>query len=125
MVTIIHCNICEREVALTVVGGVIGNSEITDSEELKKARQQIRAQLPYLAIRPKNSNSPIFIFKDGSPLTHQHFSHLLNTLLSRLGYDSTLYNTHSFRIGVATTTWQANIPDSSIQMLGRWKSNSY
>jgi len=85
----------------------------------------VKALLPYLAIRPEHSNSPIFIFKDGRPLTRQRFSHLLNTLLSRLGYDSTLYNTHSFRIGAATTARQANIPDSSIQMLGRWKSNAY
>ena len=85
----------------------------------------VKALLPYLAIRPERANSPLFIFKDGRPLTRQRFSNILNTSLSRLGYDSTLYNTHSFRIGAATTARQANIPDPSIQMLGRWKSNAY
>ena len=85
----------------------------------------IKAILPYLAIRPDHPKSPLFIFKDGSTLTHQHFSNILNTLLSRLGFDSTQYNIHSFRIGAATTAKQVNIPDTSIQMLGRWKSNAY
>ena len=82
----------------------------------------VKALLPYLAIRPERANSPLFILKDGRRLT---FCNILNTSLSRLGYDSALYNTHGFRIGAATTARQANIPDSSIQMLGRWKSNVY
>jgi len=85
----------------------------------------VKALLPYLAIRPVQSNSPLFIFQDGRPLTRQRFSNILNTSLSTLGYNSALYNTHSFRIGAATTARQANIPDSSIQKLGRWKSNAY
>jgi len=68
----------------------------------------VKALLRYLAIKPKQSNRPLFIFKDGCPLTRQHFSNILNTSLSTLGYNSALYNIHS-----------------SIQMLGRWKSNAY
>ena len=79
----------------------------------------IKAILPYLALRPKHHNGPLFIFEDGRSLTRQRFSSLLQNLLSRLGFDSTQYNTHSFRIGAATTAAQANIPHTSIQMLGR------
>ena len=85
----------------------------------------IKAILPYLALRPNHHNGPLFIFEDGRSLTHQHFSSILDNLLSRLGFDTTQYNTHSFRIGAATTAAQANIPHTSIQMLGRWKSNAY
>ena len=85
----------------------------------------IKAILPYLASRPKHHNSPLFIFEDGCSLTRQHFSSLLQNLLSRLGFDSTQYNTHNFRIGAATTAVQVNIPHTSIQMLRRWKSNAY
>jgi len=85
----------------------------------------VKTLLPFLAIRPGWANSPLFIFKDGHPLTRQRFCNILSISLSQLGYDSALYNTCSFRIGAATTTSQANIPDSSIQMLGRWKSNAY
>ena len=85
----------------------------------------IKAMLPYLALRPKHFNGPLFILENGHGLTRQHFSSILDTLLSQLGFDSTQYNTHSFRIGAATTAAQANIPHASIQMLGRWKSNAY
>ena len=85
----------------------------------------IKAILPYLALTPKHRNGPLFIFEDGCSLTCQHFSSLLQNLLSRLGFNSTQYNTHSFHIGAATTAVQANIPHTFIQMLGRWKSNAY
>jgi len=35
------------------------------------------------------------------------------------------YNTHSFRIGAATSASLANISDIHIQMLGHWKSNAF
>jgi len=60
-------------------------------------------------------HNPLFIFKDGCLLTRQRFGHILNTLLSRLGYDSTLHNVYSCHIGAVTTARQANIPDSSIK----------
>ena len=65
------------------------------------------------------------LFSRWSPFTRQRFSNILNTSLAKLGYNSALHNTHSFRIGAATTARQANIPDLSIQMLGRWKTNAY
>ena len=85
----------------------------------------IKAILPYLALRPNHHNGPLFIFEDGCSLTRQCFSSILDNLLSRLGFDTTQYNTHSFRIGAATTAAQSNIPHTSIQILGRWKSNAY
>ena len=85
----------------------------------------IKAILPYLALRPNHHNGLLFIFEDGHSLTYQRFSSNLDNLLSRHGFDTTQYNTHSFRIGTATTAAQANIPHTSIQMLGRWKSNAY
>ena len=81
--------------------------------------------LPCLALRPKHCNGPPFILKDGRGLIHQHFNSILDTLLSRLGFDRTQYNTHSFHIGVANVAAQANIPYESIPILGRWKSNAY
>ena len=69
---------------------------------------QLEALLPYLAIRPEWSNSPLFLSL-GCPFTYQHFGSILNTLMSRLSYDSALYNTHSFCIGAAATARQANI----------------
>ena len=42
----------------------------------------------------------------------------VDELLTELHIDKRLYNTHSFRIGAATSAIQANIPDVHIQMLG-------
>ena len=50
---------------------------------------------------------------------------ILTELLTELQVDKRLYNTHSFRIGAATSAIQANIPDIHVQMLGRWKSEAY
>ena len=80
--------------------------------------------LPYLALRSKR-DGPLFIFPDCRGLTCQSFSSILGDLLNELNVDSTHYNTHSFRIGAATSAKLANIPDTYIKMLGRWKSDTY
>jgi hypothetical protein len=41
------------------------------------------------------------------------------------GYNSTLYNGHSFRIGASTSAWSVNIQDHLIKTLGRWPTDSY
>jgi len=45
--------------------------------------------------------------------------------LSVLGYDSTSYAGHSFRIGAATAAAERGIEDSIIKILGRWESSAY
>ena len=49
----------------------------------------------------------------------------MHSLLTALQIDSQKYNTHSFRVGAATTARQANIPDPLMQLMVRWKSSSY
>ena len=39
--------------------------------------------------------------------------------------DKGSYNTHSFRIGAATSAIETGISDVQVKMLGRWKSNAY
>ena len=56
---------------------------------------------------------------------YQRFCTLLNGLLTELHIDTRKYNALSFRIGVATTARQANILNPLIQLMGRWKSNTY
>ena len=80
--------------------------------------------LPYLAAHGKQEG-PFFITEDGSGLTLQAFSALINSLLSKLKLNTKHYNTHSFRIGAATSAADACIPETSIKMLGRWQSDAY
>ena len=84
----------------------------------------IKGILPYLAQRGSHPG-PLFLFQDGRMLTRHLFSMAVDELLTELHMDKRLYNTHSFRIGAATSAIQANIPDIHVQMLGRWKSEAY
>ena len=80
--------------------------------------------LPYLALRGSQPG-PLFLTKDGVGLTRHAVTTFLDTVLIKLGLHSGSYNTHSFRIGAATTAAEAGIPNRCIQTLGRWQSNAY
>ena len=82
------------------------------------------AIIPYLVIRGAKPG-PLFVFADGLYLTRQRFASLVASALQRAGIDDKRYNTHSFRIGAATTAEEAGISDVHIKMLGRWKSSAY
>ena len=84
----------------------------------------ISALLPYLAIRGAGYG-PLFILASGAYLTRRSFASLLSETLQEAGVDSKGYNTHSFRIGAATTAKEKGISDVHIKMLGRWQSNAY
>ena len=84
----------------------------------------VAAMLAYLAVRP-NHGGPLFVFKDGVPLTRSRFVDRVQEGLSAAGLDPRLYNGHSFRIGAATTAHQQGVEDSTIQMMGRWRSSTY
>ena len=84
----------------------------------------ISAILPYLAIRGSGPG-PLLILANGNHLTRQLFAARLSTVLEQAGINSKGYNTHSFRIGTATTAKEKGIADVHIKMLGRWKSSAY
>jgi len=54
-----------------------------------------------------------------SPLSQQLFRSLLPDVLKQSGLDDTLYKTHSFRIGAATSAKKTGITDTDIKMMGR------
>lgn len=84
----------------------------------------VTAILPYLEVR-RNQNGPLFILKDGRMLTRQLFSTFLNDILDELQLNQSQFNTHSFRIGAATTAKEAGVDDIHIKMLGLWRSDTY
>ena len=63
---------------------------------------------------------PLFTFADGSFLTRKFISDVMLQVFNDLNL-----NTHSFRIGGASAAATAGIPDSVIQIMGRWASNAY
>ena len=82
------------------------------------------AMLRYLALRGFQQG-PLFRWSDGSPLTRPRLVDKIKALLSEAGVDPTHYSGHSFRIGAATTAAANGLSDATIQMLGRWHSDSY
>ena len=84
----------------------------------------VSAVLAYLAVRPATPG-PLFIFKDGSPLSRVQLISHLRDALSQIGVDVTNFSGHSFRIGAATTAAKAGFNDSFIQSLGQWRSTAF
>ena len=58
-------------------------------------------------------------------LTPPLFRVSLFYILKSIGISTKEYNTHSFRIGAATSAKAAGISDVYIQMLGRWQSDAF
>ena len=65
-----------------------------------------------------------YIFSDGSNVQPHHLRNLLRESLHSMNLDSSLYDTHSFRIGRATDLFKAGVNVEDIKQLGRWKSNA-
>ena len=84
----------------------------------------VTALLNYLAARG-DKPGPLFRWMDGSPLSRTRFVAEVRKALSQANLPASSFAGHSFRIGAATTAASAGVEDSTIQTLGRWKSDSY
>ena len=84
----------------------------------------VSALLAYMVMRGKGPG-PLFIFQDGKPLSRPRFVTEIKRALSAAGIDPKPYSGHSFRIGAAMTAANQGVEDSTIKMLGRWKSSAY
>ena len=68
------------------------------------------------------SDSPLFQWEGA--FTRQLVTSKLREILTLLGVEGH-YSGHSFRRGAATSAKEAGLSDQEIQLLGRWKSESY
>ena len=75
---------------------------------------------------PKSPDSPLFLDQDGqSPLSRTAFIARLRLTLLFAGFQPELYSGHSFRRGAATAAAATGLVDHEIQLLGRWRSDTY
>ena len=79
----------------------------------------VKTLLRFIAVHPC-PEGPLFTFQDGTFLTRICFSKIIQQC-----FPFQNLNTHSFRIGAATSASAAGVPDFIIQVLGRWSSNCY
>ena len=84
----------------------------------------VKAVLAYIACRGFKPG-PLFCHLDGSPLTRSQLVYRLRATLTIAGVKCDNFSGHSFCIGAATTAAAKGMSDSTIQTLGRWRSDSF
>ena len=84
----------------------------------------VSALLDYLTVRGGQGGA-LFINKDGSPMRRRQFVLDVQKALQQAGFIGRHFNSHSFRIGAATSASQAGVPETTIKILGRWSSMTY
>ena len=80
----------------------------------------------YIDIRPKfkNPNEPFFVFSDHSPVSPVQMRNTLKMIIALSGFDESLYNCASFRIGRASDMLKMGISVETIKKIGHWRSNA-
>lgn len=78
----------------------------------------------YLSVRP-SYQGPLFISKDGTPVTRNGYANAIKTCITEINKDPSHYNTHSLRIGRATDLALAGVSPEVIKTTGRWSSSAY
>ena len=79
----------------------------------------------YLARHNPSPDRPLFLHCDGTPVYIRQFRAMLRELLSLAGLPPDDYNTHSLRIGAATSAAKEGVSAKVIKKLGRWRSRTY
>ena len=73
-------------------------------------------------VRP---NMPAFMNLNGKPYTYKQALLDSRYFLGRIGLREEHFGTQSFRIGMASEAGRLDMEDSVIQLLGRWRSDSF
>ena len=79
----------------------------------------------YFAKHKHHYDSPLFTFANRQPLTRRSCLYHLRYYLRKAHYQAEMFNTHSFRIGAASSAAQAGLSPRTIKHLGRWRSSAY
>ena len=76
--------------------------------------------------RPKyqNGNDPFFVFNNSTPVKPIQMRNVLKDMIRVSGFDESLYNCQSLRIGRASDLLKMGISVETIKKLGRWSSNA-
>ena len=78
----------------------------------------------FLEMSPGTAGS-LFIHLDGSPVTRYQFQSVLKKAADFLGWQTSGFSSHSFRIGAATTAAANGMKPDKLMKMGRWKSSAY
>lgn len=76
----------------------------------------------YLKLRGLHSG-PLFLY-NGKPISRKFFVGYLKQCFTIIGLDNKHFNSHSFRIGVASYWLASGYTDIQIKQMGRWRSDA-
>ena len=79
----------------------------------------------YSEIRPVDENGPVVCYLNGYSVTRCQFYSVLRSALRFLDMNVNEFNTHSFRIGAATSAFVNEMSEEEIKKLGRWSSKCF
>ena len=79
----------------------------------------------YLQVSRPSPDQPLLLHCNGRPLYLHQFRAMLRKLLGMAKLQPQEFNTHSLRIGAATSAAEEGVPTRTIKRLGRWCSRAY
>ena len=106
---------------------ISANSEWEDSWSKKLFFSPFTLMQNYIQLRGDDyvSNSEqFFLFRRKIPVEPHHMRSTLKKLITNIGLDARLYETHSLHIGKASDMLCRGEPIEKIKLTGRWKSNA-
>ena len=115
-----------RGVAITIEHFKHSSQPVTLSLKVGKrpAFCPVMALAKYVGLRA-SSGGPLYINRDGSPVTSSQFSTVFRQVVLDTNLDPKYYKPHCLRIGGTTRVHQLGFSDSRIREMGRWKSDAY
>ena len=104
----------------------------TDNNARIHIQNKIELPCPYTLLKQYailhggyvNDEEPFFVFSNRTPLSARHVSVCLRTIIKEAGFDTSVYSSHSLRIGRTCDLWRLGLSVETIKKLGRWKSNA-
>ena len=85
----------------------------------------LRRYLLYINPQGKLLTDPLFTLTDNKAVNRQWFMRQVSALLTKAGYNTLQYSSHSFRKGGAVSLQHGGAPDSVIRKMGRWRSDAF
>lgn len=125
-----------RDISLDLKAGIIeihirfsktdqyGSGSLIRINKTDKEVCPVKALAKFLALRPQ-FQGPLLIHYNKQPLTRYQFSAMLKKSVALIGLNYSVFKSHSFRIGAATSASQLGFSVEDIKKAGRWSSEAY
>ncbi len=86
----------------------------------------VKALLSFHKLKTRELDKPLFRMENGTPLTEAKMNSFVSKLLDPYTDKSIeSFNTHSFRIGLASMLGSLGFSDEEVKIAGRWSSRAF